>query len=157
MFKDRDFETKLIDIARVTRVVAGGKRFRFRTVVVIGDRKGGIGLAVGKGADVSGAMDKAITKAKKNLIKVPLINGTISNYIEVKHKSAKIILKPRKDALVAGGVIRIMARLAGIQSISAKMLGSQNKLNNAQAMMIALKKLKKHADTPTKTKVKKEK
>jgi len=155
MMRDRDFETKLLDIARVTRVVAGGKRFRFRTVVVIGDRKGSIGLAVGKGADVSGAMDKAIIKAKKNLIKVSLINGTIPYRVEVKFKSAKIILKPRKDSLVAGGVIRIMARLAGIQSISAKMLGSQNKLNNAQAMIIALKKLKKYADTQTKTKKKK--
>ena len=157
MLRNKDFETKLIDIARVTRVVAGGKRFRFRTVVVIGDRKGNVGLAVGKGADVSGAMDKAIAKAKKNLIKVPLINGTIPCRVDVKHKSAKIILKPRKNNFVAGGVIRLMARLAGIQSISAKMLGSQNKLNNAQAMIIGLKKLKKYAAAPVKTKTKKTK
>lgn len=153
--RDRDFETKLLDIARVTRVVAGGKRFRFRTVVVIGDRKGRIGLAVGKGPDVSSAMDKAIAKAKKNLVKVPLVLGTIPHLIEIKHKSAKIILKPRKQGLVVGGVIRIMAHLSGIQSMTAKMLGSQNKLNNAQAMMLALKKL--HAVSPIKTKIKKEK
>ncbi|MFH1392226.1 MAG: 30S ribosomal protein S5 [bacterium] len=156
MFNQRDFDTKLVDIARVTRVVAGGKRFRFRTVVVIGDRKGSIGLAVGKGPDVSSAMEKAIAKAKKDLIKADLVNGTILRQIAIKYRSAKIILKPRKDKLVAGGVIRVMAHLAGIRSMTAKMLGSQNKLNNAQAMMLALKKLKKYAITPIKNKIKEE-
>lgn len=152
--RDREFETKLLDVARVTRVVAGGRRFRFRTVVVIGDKKGKIGLAVAKGSDVSSAMDKAITLAKKNLIKVPMINNTIPHQVEIKHKSAKIILKPRKEKLIAGGIIRTMAQLAGIKALTAKIIGSQNKLNNARAVMLALKKL--HAITPTKTEKKAE-
>lgn len=155
MRRDQEFETKLLDVARVTRVVAGGRRFRFRTTVVIGDKKNRIGMAVGKGADVSSAMDKAIALAKKRLLKVPVINQTIPHQVAVKYKSAKILLKPRRDKLVAGGILRIMARLAGIQSLTAKILGSPNKLNNAQAMMLALKKL--HAITPIKTKTKKTK
>jgi len=153
--QDREFETKLLHVARVTRVVAGGRRFRFRTVVAIGDKKSKIGLAVAKGSDVSTAMNKAIAKAKKNLIKTPLINNTIPNQVAIKYKSAKIILKPRKDKLVAGGVIRIMAQLSGIKFLTAKMFGSQNKLNNARAMMVALCKL--HANTRITTKVKKKK
>lgn len=156
--KTRDFDTKLLDIARVTRVVAGGKRFRFRVVVIIGDKNKRIGLAVGKGPDVSSAMDKAVAKAKKNLIQVPLINGTIPRPIALKYKSAKIILRPRKDKLVAGGVLRQVAHLAGIQTMTAKMLGSQNKLNNTKAMMIALKRLNKiYADSRVKTKIQKKK
>lgn len=151
--QDREFETKILDIARVTRVVAGGRRFRFRATVIIGNKKGRIGLSVGKGPDVSTAMNKAVEKAKKNLVTVPLINNTIPHEVQVKYKSAQIIIKPRKEKLVAGGILRTMAHLSGIKTMTTKIINTQNKLNNAKAMMIALQKL--HAITPTQNKEKK--
>jgi len=141
----REYEQKLLDIARVVRVVAGGRRFRFRAVVVIGNKKGKVGVGVSKGQDVSLAVEKAVTNAKKNLIKVSLKNNTIPHTTEAKFGTAKILLKPgmKGRGIVAGGAVRVICDLAGIENISGKILGkTKNKLNNARATIKALKKLK---------------
>ncbi len=140
-----EFESKLLDLARVTRVTGGGKRMSFRAVVVAGDKKGKIGIGVDKGRDVSQAIEKATRKAKKNLVSVVIKDGTIPYQVEAKAGPARILLKPQKKGrgLVAGGAVRTICELAGIKNISSKILsGSKNKLNNAIATMEALKKLK---------------
>ncbi len=139
------FDTKLLDLARVTRVTGGGKRMSFRAVVIAGDKKSRIGIGIDKGKDVSQAIDKATRRAKKNLITVVIINGTIPHQVEAKVGPAVIMLKPQSigRGLVAGGAVRTICELAGIKNISSKILsGSKNKLNNARATMEALKKLK---------------
>lgn len=141
----KEFEQKVLDIRRVTRVVAGGKRFRFRATVVIGDKKGKVGVGVAKGLDVTAAVEKAVRAAKKNLIIVPLRNGTIPHETQAKYGAAKILLKAASPGhgLIAGGAARAVCSLAGIESISAKVLGTaKNKLNNAKAAIEALKKLR---------------
>jgi len=140
-----DFETKLLDLARVTRVTGGGKRMSFRAVVVAGDKKSKIGIGIDKGKDVSQAIEKATSRAKKNLITVVIVNGTIPHQVQAKVGPAVILLKPQRKGrgLVAGGAVRVICDLAGIKNVSSKILsGSKNKLNNARATMEALRKLK---------------
>ena len=140
-----EFDSRLLDLARVTRVTAGGKRLRFRAVVVVGNKKGKIGVGVSKGLDVAQAVEKATRLAKKNLIEVPIVEDTIPHQSYAKFGAAQVILKPQRKGrgLVAGGVVRVICTLAGIKNISSKILGrTGNKLNNAQAAIIALKKLK---------------
>lgn len=140
-----DFESKLLDLARVTRVSAGGKRLRFRAVVVSGDRKSKVGVGVAKGKDVAQAIEKATRLSKRALFEVPLIEGTIPYPVEAKYGPAFVLLKPQKKGrgLVAGGAVRVICTLAGIKNISSKIVGrTRNKLNNAGATMKALKKLK---------------
>lgn len=146
--KDRpkdEFQTKLLDLARVTRVTGGGKRMSFRAVVVAGDKKGRVGIGVDKGKDVSQAVDKATRRAKRDLISIVIVDGTIPHEVMAKSGPAVILLKPQKKGrgLVAGGAVRTICDLAGIKNISSKILsGSKNKLNNARATTEALKKLK---------------
>lgn len=140
-----DFETKLLDLARVTRVTGGGKRLRFRAVVIAGDKKGKIGIGIDKGKDVSQAVEKATRKAKKSLISIVIKDGTIPYEVQAKYGPAVIMLKPQLKGrgLVAGGAVRTICELVGIQNVSSKILsGSKNKLNNARATIEALKKLK---------------
>jgi small subunit ribosomal protein S5 len=140
-----DIQTKLLDLNRVTRVTGGGKRMRFRAVVIAGDKKGKIGIGVDKGRDVSQAVEKATRMAKKSLISVVILKDTIPYEVEAKFGPARILLKPQKKGrgLVAGGAVRTICELAGIKNISSKILsGSKNKLNNARATMQALSKLK---------------
>ncbi|OGZ67702.1 MAG: 30S ribosomal protein S5 [Candidatus Staskawiczbacteria bacterium RIFCSPHIGHO2_02_FULL_34_9] len=144
MVKD-EFETKLLDLTRVTRVTGGGKRLRFRAVVIAGDKKSKIGIGVDKGKDVSQAINKATTRAKKNMINVVITEGTIPHPVEAKFGPSVILLKPQQKGrgLVAGGVVRAICELSGIKNVSSKVLSSsKNKLNNARATMEALKKLK---------------
>ena len=143
--KKDDLDSKLLGLSRVVRMTAGGRRFRFRAIMVIGDKKGKVGLGVAKGADVAQAVEKATRVAKKNLIRVPMINETIPHQVEAKYGAAKILLKPQRKVrgLVAGGTVRIVCSLAGIKNISSKTVGKTgNKLNNAKATIEALKKLK---------------
>jgi len=140
-----DFDQKVLDIRRVTRVVAGGKRFRFRATVVIGDRKGRVGVGIDKGADTSEAIEKAVRNARKNLITVPIKNNTIPYDTIGKFSSAVVLLKPASEGkgIVAGGPVRTVVSLAGIGNVTSKILGTTtNKLNNARAAIEALKKLK---------------
>ncbi len=141
----QEFEQKLLDVARVVRVVAGGRRFRFRATVVIGDRGGRVGLGVSKGQDVSIAVEKAVKDAKKNLIKVSMVNGTIPHEVSAKYESARVLLKPgiKGKGIVAGSAVRIICDLAGLEDISGKILGStKNKINNAKATLKAFQSLK---------------
>ena len=140
-----EFESKLLDLARVTRVAAGGRRVRFRAVMVIGDGKGKVGLGVAKGSDVAQAVEKSTRLAKKNIVTIPIVGGSIPHYVDAKFGAAKVLLKPqqRGRGLVAGGTVRVICNLVGIKNISSKVMGrSTNKLNNARATINALKKLK---------------
>lgn len=140
-----EFDQQVIEVARVTRVVAGGRRFSFRVLVVIGSRQGKVGVGVAKGIDVSTTIEKAVSNARKNLILVPIKEATIPHEVSAKYGAAKIILKPTQKGrgLVAGGVVRAICSLAGINNISSKVVSrSTNKLNNAKATIEALKKLK---------------
>lgn len=142
--EDREYNQQLIHLARVTRVMAGGKRMRFRAVVAIGDGRGKVGAGVAKGADVTVAINKAVEQAKKVLIDVPIVNQTIPHEIRVKYKAAKIMLKPAPagTGIKAGSVIRQVLELAGVPNVVAKILGTRNKLVNVQAVMLALKSFK---------------
>jgi small subunit ribosomal protein S5 len=141
-----EFKEKVLDLRRVTRVVAGGKRFSFRATVVIGDEKGRVGVGIGKGADVTQAIAKAKALAKKNLIQIELKdNRTIPHAVEAKYSAASVLIKPAKkgNGLRAGSAIRSVLALAGIKDATAKALGrTPNKLTNALAALRALKKLK---------------
>lgn len=141
-----EFDSKLLDLARVTHVRAGGKRLRFRATVVVGNRRGKIGIGIGKGRDVQAAVEKATRLAKKNLIEIPLLEDTIPHEVYAKFGAAEVLLRPQKRGrgLVAGGVVRIVCSLGGIKNISSKILGrTGNKINNARATIEALKKLRK--------------
>jgi small subunit ribosomal protein S5 len=139
-----EFEQKLLDLARVTRVVKGGRRFRFRATLVIGDRKGKVGVGVSKGSDVSDAIGKAYNDAKKCMITVNLSDNTIPHDIRMKLGSAKVLLKPASEGrgVIAGGAVRAVVDLAGIRDIVSKSLGTANKLNVARATIEALRALK---------------
>ena len=140
-----EYEQRIIDIARVTRVMAGGKRMRFRACVAVGNRNGKIGVAVAKGADVTLAAGKAALKAKKLIINVPIIRDTIPHEISIKFKAAKLILKPAKAGrgVIAGGAVRIILELAGIKNVTSKILGTNNKISNVKCVIEALSRLKK--------------
>lgn len=142
--KDSEFDQRVIEVSRVTRVMAGGKRMRFRACVVIGDKKQRVGMALAKGADVSIAVNKAVEKAKKHMIKVPMVNETIPHSVNHKFKAAHVLLKPapQGSGVVAGGPTRAVVELVGIKNIVIKMLGSRNKINNVQATLEALGLLK---------------
>ncbi len=153
-FKEKEeFDSKLLDLSRVMRMTAGGRRFRFRAGVVIGDKKGRVGFGVAKGADVAQAIEKATKVAKKNLIKVMIVQGTIPYQIEAKFGAAKILLRPQKEGrgLVSGGTVRVICDLAGIKNISSKVIGkTSNKINNAKATILALKRLKSNLNLKSK-------
>jgi len=139
-----EYKEKVLDLRRVTRVVAGGKRFRFRATVVIGDEKGKVGVGIAKGLDVAQAVDKAKVNAKKKLIIVPLKDRTIPYDVGAKFSAARVIVKPAKKGhgLKAGGAVRVVLLLAGIRDATAKCLGgTKNKLTNAMATIEALKKI----------------
>ena len=144
--KKEEFKEKVLDIRRVTRVVAGGKRFRFRITVIIGDEKGRVGVGVAKGLDVQNAIEKAKTAAKKNILVVNLKDGrTIPHEVFAKYSAARVLIKPAAAGrgLRAGGAVRSVLALAGIKDATAKCLGrTPNKLTNALAAVEALKKLK---------------
>jgi small subunit ribosomal protein S5 len=141
-----EFEQKIIDIRRVARVVAGGRRFSFRVTVVAGNRKDEVGVGLGKASDTATAIEKAFRNAEKNLIKVKVTKDfSIPHKTEAKFAAAKIIIKPAPHGrgLIAGSSVRTVLDLSGIKNASAKVLSrSKNKLNNARAAIEALRKLK---------------
>jgi len=139
-----EFIQQLVDLARVTRVVKGGKRLSFRACMVIGNNKGEIGMGVAKGTDVAGAIHKAVRKANKNLIKVTVVNDTIPHWVRVKYGAARVLLRPARKGhgIVAGGAVRTVLALSGIRNITAKILGSKSKINNVKATFKALESLK---------------
>lgn len=139
-----DFEQKIIEIRRVTRVVAGGRRLRFSVAMVIGDKKGAVGLGIGKAADTSIAISKALIHAKKNLVQVNLTKtNSIIHDVDAKFGSCRISIMPNKSkGLVAGSAVRDLLSLGGIQNVTAKIhSGSKSKINNVKAILDALLKV----------------
>lgn len=140
---------RLVDLRRVARVVAGGRRFSFRAAVIVGNKSGNVGIGVAKGADTALAIEKALRKARASTISVPITKKrSIPHEVEAKLGSAKILLKPAREGrgLVAGGAVRTVLDFAGIENASAKIISrSTNKLNNARVTIEALKKLKSYA------------
>jgi small subunit ribosomal protein S5 len=143
--KKEEFESKLLDLARVSHTRAGGRRLRFRAVIVTGNKAGKVGVGVASGLDVAQAVEKATYQSKKNMIEVPIVEDTIPHEVYAKCGAAEVLLRPQRKGrgLVAGGTVRIICTLAGIKNISSKVLGrTGNKINNALATIWALKKLK---------------
>ncbi len=138
-----EFDQKVLEIARVSRVTKGGKRFSFRATIVIGDGKGRVGVGMAKGKDVAQSVQKAVNQAKKYLFVVPLKHGTIPYQVEAKYNSAVVILKPGRGGVKAGGPVRVVAKLAGITGLTGKLVErTNNKLNIAQATIKALKMIR---------------
>ena len=139
-----DFEEAIVNIGRVTKVVKGGRRFRFTALVVVGDKKGTLGFGTGKAKEVPDAIKKALDDAFKSLIKINLNGTTINHDIEHKYNASRILLKPASagTGLIAGGAARPVLELAGITDIIAKSLGSNNPNNLVQATVQALAKIK---------------
>ena len=139
-----EYNDHVLDLRRVTRVTAGGKRFRFRATVVVGNGKGKIGVGVGKGPDVHRAIEKAKNQAKKGTITVKLKGNTIPHEVEAKFSAARVLIKPAAPGhgLLAGGSPRVVLRLAGVQDATVKCIGrTKNKLTNALAAIEALKSI----------------
>ena len=145
---ETDFEEKMILIRRTARMQAGGRRFRFGALVVVGDRQGRVGLGFGKAPEVPLAVQKAGYYARRNMVEVPLQNGTIPHEIEVEFGASKIVLKPAAPGtgVIAGAVPRAILELAGVTDILTKELGSRNPINIAYATMEALRQLRTKAD-----------
>lgn len=144
MKEKKEYEEEVIQIDRVTRVVKGGRRLRFRATVAIGNKKGKVGVGVGKSTEVTGAIQKAIAQAKKTIIRVPMVENTIPHRTKVKFKSAKLLLMPAcpGTGIIAGGPLRKILELAGVKDVQGKMLGNNNKVANSQATIMALSSLK---------------
>jgi small subunit ribosomal protein S5 len=140
----KEFDEKVIAIDRVTRVVKGGRRFRFRATVVVGDGRGRVGLGIGKGSEVMTSIAKAVSKAKRNLVVVPLRETTIPHDIEVTFSGAHVLLRPAAagTGVIAGGAVRNVVEAAGIRDLLTKSLGSGSKVNNAYATIMALSQLR---------------
>ncbi len=136
----KEFDERVIEVQRVSRVVKGGRRVRFRALVVAGDHNGRIGMGIAKAAEVAEAVRKATVQAKKHIVSVPVINGTIPHEIRVKYGSARLLLMPAAPGttIVAGGSVRTVAELAGITDMLGKIMGSSNKINNVSATIRAL-------------------
>ena len=141
--EEKQFDERTLHIDRVARVVKGGRRFRFRALVVVGDRKNKVGIGSAKGADVTAAVTKATEVAKKNFVTVSLYKGTLPHEIEQKVSGAHILLKPASagTGLIAGGVVRTILEVAGVKNALSKSLGSTNKTNTAYATIAALDNL----------------
>jgi small subunit ribosomal protein S5 len=141
--EEKQFEENVINIDRVSRVVKGGRRFRFKALVVVGDRKTKVGVGVSKGQDVQTAIAKATDVAKKNMITIPVLNATIPHDAEVKLSGARVLIKPAAPGtgIIAGGVVRQIIGVTGINNMLSKSLGSTNKVNIAYATIEALKSL----------------
>lgn len=141
--EEKQFDERVLNIDRVARVVKGGRRFRFRALVVVGDRKGRVAVGIAKGADVTSAVAKATDTAKKNFMKVNLYKGTFPHESQAKVGGANILLIPASagTGLIAGGVVRTVLEVAGVTNALSKSIGSTNKINSAYATLEALKQM----------------
>ena len=143
-YNREEFEEVIVNIGRVTKVVKGGRRFRFTALVVVGNKKGLVGFGFGKAKEVPDAIRKAVDDAFKNIVKVNIKGSTIAHDVEVKFNASRIILKPASDGtgVIAGGATRPVVELAGIKDILTKSLGSNNASNVVRATIKALSMIK---------------
>lgn len=141
--EEKQFDERVLNIDRVARVVKGGRRFRFRALVVVGDKKGRVAIGIAKGADVTSAVTKATEAAKKDFLKVNLYKGTFPHEAQAKVGGANILLIPASagTGLIAGGVVRTVLEVAGVSNALSKSIGSTNKINSAYATLEALKQM----------------
>lgn len=145
----KEFDEEVLEIARVTRVVKGGRRLRFRALVAIGDRKGRVGVGTGKATEVVNAIKKAVQRAKKSLVHVPITSAdSIPHQVHVKHKAARVMIMPASSGtgVIAGGSLRKILGLAGVKNVLSKNHGTNNKVVTAQASVKALQKLSQLTD-----------
>lgn len=141
--KEKEFNDEVIEVARIARTVKGGRRIRFRAAVVLGDRRGRVGIGIDKANEVMIAVNKAKSKARRSLSTIPIIDETIPFAIDYKYRGAKIRLMPASEGtgVIAGGAVRSVIELAGIKNLLSKIMGSKSKINNIKATYLALKKL----------------
>lgn len=144
MKEEREYEEKVVQINRVSKKTKGGNRIAFSVLTVAGDKKGKVGVGLGKGDNITSAIQKGLKRAKKYMIDVPMKGTTIPYLVRVKKGAAEILLKPAPPGtgIIAGGAVRVVVEAAGIQNIVAKILGTENKASNVYATMEALKRLK---------------
>lgn len=141
--EEKQFDERVVNIDRVARVVKGGRRFRFRALVVVGDHKGKIGIGISKGSDVTTAVSKAVEVAKKNFVNITITKGTVPHEAEAKVSGAHIMVKPAAPGtgLIAGGTVRTVLEVAGVSNALSKSFGSSNRINTAYATLDALKSI----------------
>jgi small subunit ribosomal protein S5 len=142
---EKEFEEKVVQVNRVSKKTRGGNKIGFSVLVVVGDKKGRVGVGLGKAGDVSSAIAKGVSYAKKHLIVVPLKGTTIPHDIRVKRGAAEVLLKPAPvgSGVIAGGAVRAVVEAAGIKDVSSKVLGTSNQASNVYATLEALKKLRR--------------
>lgn len=141
---EKEFKEELLEVARVTRVTAGGRQLRFRAAVVVGNGKGTVGLGTGKAAEVVVAIEKAVRDAKKNLITFPIVAGTVPHEIKANFKATSVLLHPASEGtgVIAGGAIRKLLFVSGLKDVLAKRFGGRNQMTNVRAAVKALASLK---------------
>ncbi len=147
--KDTEWQERVVQIRRVTKVVKGGKKLSFRAIVIVGNERGQVGVGVGKAADVIGAVKKGVADGRKNVIEVPLSKSfSIPHLVQGEGGGAQVLIRPAAPGtgVIAGGAVRTVLELAGVRNILAKQLGSSNPLNNARAAISALASLRTFAD-----------
>lgn len=155
--EEKQFDERVVNVDRVARVVKGGRRFRFRALVVIGDHKGKVGIGISKGADVTAAVSKATDVAKKSIVTISLNKGTLDHESSAKVAGAHILVKPASEGtgLIAGGVVRTVLEVSGVKNALSKSLGSSNKINIAYATVAALQAIEPRDKWPKRPEAKK--
>ncbi|OGC45173.1 30S ribosomal protein S5 [candidate division WWE3 bacterium RBG_19FT_COMBO_34_6] len=150
--KSKELEERVYHIKRVSKKTTGGNSIGFTALVIVGDRNGKIGAALGKSTDVSRAIQKGLDRAKKSVIEINLHGATIANEVLNKYSAARVLLKPAPEGsgVIAGGAVRVVLEMAGVKNVSAKMLGSNDKLSNVVCTIEALRKLKKRTKNESK-------